>query len=226
MEDTRPNYLNYDANLTLSPARAINGNIVTLDWIQSLIARGFGWHTQVGTLITPIVGGGNGTVIIIGRPELLISIPAGQCMLPYRVNVQCQCPLLATDADKVEISITADTTQKWDGTGTFTSKVPTNARTDIGGACPAQAASSFSAAVTQTIVMSNDYARTLLTGDVQGTPATAIWTRPELIWEPKNPPIIMGPAMLVIHYGGTVAVNGYVQAEFLMLPSTLFQNLI
>lgn len=225
MDNVRLNMQNYDSNLSIQPARSINGTPIYLDWINSLIARGLTWHTQVGTLITPVVGGGNGTVIVIARPELMISCPIGYALIPYFAAIECKISLLATDNDVIEASIAGDFTQKWDGTGTGTTKSPTNNRSDITAGCPATARSSFTADITSAPVASAEFARMILTGDVQGSAANGMWTRPELVWAPKHPPILMGPAMLILHYGGTVATSAYVQLDFAMIPSALLTSL-
>jgi len=225
MDDFRPNLTNYDGPLTISPQRGINGRNVTVPWIQELILRGYGWTTHVGTLITPVIGGGNGTVIVIGRPELLISIPAGYYLIPFDLKIECRQPLLAADTDLVEAFFSVDTTQKWDGTGTSTAKTPANLRTDLGTASPATAAASFSAAVTQTIVDSITLDRKIITGDVQGTPTATMWTEFKLDYQPNNPPVIAGPAMLICHYGGTAATSGYCQVKYCVVPSSFFNNL-
>lgn len=201
------------------------GDLFIADWKQSAILEGRGFIANVGAFSTPVVGGGNGTIIDLDQPEFGMIIPAGTCVIPLRINVELTTPLLATDADEVEALVYVDTTAATvaaalDGTWT-TAITPKNMRiaaTNVAtSACTVKSACT---ADTTDPTESIDLAHMQLTGDVQGTPATALWSRPELVYEPINPPVIVGPASLFIHWGGTVATSGYAQIFWLEIPST------
>jgi len=65
-----------------------------------------------------------------------------------------------------------------------------------------------------------ELARTVLTGDVQGTAANALWGKLDLLYEPLTSPIITGPAMLLVYWGGTVATTGFAQIEWIEYTTT------
>jgi hypothetical protein len=61
---------------------------------------------------------------------------------------------------------------------------------------------------------------------VQGTAATVLVTSFELVYEPTNPPLIVGPACVLGYAGGSIAVAAYLQAYFLVFPSSLVTGLV
>ena len=74
-------------------------------------------------------------------------------------------------------------------------------------------------------VVTWDLARKEALTDVQGTAATVLVTSFELIYEPINPPLIVGPACVLMYAGGSIAVTAYMQAYFLAVPSALLTSL-
>ena len=99
------------------------------DWRQDAIRDGRGFHVTVGSFTSPIQGGGAGTTVTINEPEAVISVPDGTSILPIRVDVQCQVPIIATDSDETEIIIGSDKDAAWDTTGTSTEETAVNMRT-------------------------------------------------------------------------------------------------
>lgn len=190
---------------------------------QAWINGGKGYHITVGAFSTPIVGGGNGTIIDLDQPEVVISVPSGGAIRPIRIKVQCNTPLLATDADESEILIAVDRTAAWAGDGTFTTETPTGMRTDVTSGSITSCGSAFTADMTATTgadpVLGIELDRSLITGDVQGTPATAVWTKNELLYEPVYSPLIVGPAAIYIYWGGTVATSGFAQCQWIEYSS-------
>ncbi len=199
-----------------------DGALFVADWKQSLLMEGRGFIVNVGALSTPIVGGGNGTVLDLDQPEFIISVPAGVAILPMRVAIHAQTPLLATAAYESEILLAVDRTAAAVDDGTKTAETIYNLRTDNPRASLCVATSAYTADVTDP-VLGIELARTVVLGDVQGTPATAIWTKNELVYEPAQSPIIIGPAMLIGYWGGTVATPGFAEVAWLELPATMFQ---
>lgn len=199
--------------------------LVEADWRQALIARGFGWHFDVGAFATPIVGGGNGTTFDQDQPEFIVDVPSGFVLVPLRVAVTCKTPLIAADADISEILLAADRTQVLAPTSsTGTVETPTNMRSSTTGACPCTVVSANTSNTTNP-VLGIELARAARTGDVQGTPATALWGELSLVYEPRWPMFLVGPAALIGYWGGTVATSGYANVEFLAFPSTLITSL-
>ncbi len=201
-----------------------DGALNTRDAWQSYVLAGQAYSVNIGAFSTPIVGGGNGTVLDLDQPEGIISVPAGSAIIPVRIHVQCQTPLLATDADESEILIAVDRANAWVGDGTATTEVALNKRTDLVSGSVCSCASAFTADMLGTPsaadpVLGIELAHSVFVGDVQGTPATAVWTKHELLYEPKYPPVIVGPAMLILYWGGTVATSGFAQIDWIELTS-------
>jgi len=205
--------------------RALLSGLLVADWRQALIARGLGWHVDVGAFSTPIVGGGAGTVIDLDQPELGISIGAGWVLVPLRIHVVCQTPLIAADNEESEILLAVDRTAEYARDGTVVSEVPTCLRTSTVGGCPATVFSAATADITDP-VLGIELAHSVKAADFQGTPATAFWGDLSLLYEPRHPPFIVGPAALYGYFGGTAAVSGFINADFLVFSSTLIIGLV
>ena len=87
------------------------------------------------------------------------------------------------------------------------------------------AASAFTADTTDP-VLDIELAREVQTAEVAGTAANSLWGRLTLCYEPKRPPLIAGPAMLIGYWGGTVATTGFAQVQFAAIPSSELENLV
>jgi hypothetical protein len=201
------------------------GELFTQDWIQAAILEGYGFIANIGALSTPVVGGGNGTIVDLDQPEFGMIIPDGKTIIPIRLAIQLTTPLLATDADEAEALAFVDTTAATvaaalDGTwaNTITPKNMRIALTNRNSStCTVKSVCSVD---TTDPTESIDLIHAVILGDVQGTAANGLWTKNELLYEPKNPPMIVGPASLFAYWGGTVAVNGFMQFFWIELPST------
>ena len=201
------------------------GELYTYDWKQRRIAEGYGYIVTVGAFSTPIVGGGNGTIIDLDQPECIINVEDGKVLVPLRFHVQTQQPLLATDSDETEILIAVDRTAKWVVDGTYTAETAFNLRTDNPNSFTGTVGSAFTADMLATTgadaVLGIELARSVNVGDVNGTPGFAAFnTKHELLYEPINPPMIVGPAAIYVYWGGTVATSGFAQLAFLELPDS------
>lgn len=206
--------------------RSLLGSMSVSDWRQALIARGFGWHADEGAFSTPAAGGGASAVIDQDRPNLLISIPAAYVLIPLRIHCVAQMPLLATDSDESEILIAADIAAAAAGIGAATTQVTAvNMRSDIAGSgCPATIFKTLSANITNP-TLGMELGHAVQVGDVQGTPATALWTPLSLLYEPLRPPLLVGPCAIYVYHGGTVATTGFTNADFLTIPKTLISEI-
>ena len=148
-------------------------------------------------------------------------------MVPFRIGVQTELPLSNADSDEAEILITVDRTQVLlTVAGDGTVEVPVNLRTDIVAGCPCNVVSANVNATPTTGTRSFDLAHRVKVLDVQGSSTTTFWTEMSLLYEPRHPTYIVGPATLLIYWGGTVGVRGYAQAEFLSIPSSLVADLV
>lgn len=194
----------------------------TVDWVQSAIRDGRGFVVNIGAFSSPITGGGAGTVIDLDQPEGCISIPTGTTILPIFSKIQCHVPLLATDADESEIVLAADIASANAGDGTATAETAINLRTRHGVASLCTCKSAFTADTTDP-VLGLEIDRSVITGDVQGTAATALWTSLLLDYAPKAGFYqIDGPAALYVYWGGTVATTGFGQVGWLEFPTSYF----
>lgn len=216
----------YSASPNEVELRSVLGGGLLVDWRDALIARGFGWHFTVGSFSTPITGGGNGTVLDSDQPEVAIGVPSGFTLVPLRVQVTCHTPLIAADADESEILVVADRTQLADTTAASgTVETPLNMRSDRIGGCPFPVLSAVTVNLSPDPVKSMELAHQVITGDVQGTAANALWGSLTLNYEPLHAPFIVGPAGFYVYWGGTVATTGFAAVEFLAIPSALVTGL-
>lgn len=220
---TRLRAMSFDATPAPVDLKEVLGSILGIDWKQALIARGFGWHIQVGALTTPITGGGAGTVLDLEQPELAINVPSGYAMIPLRIAVEAQIGLQTTDAHENEIIIGFDRTQQQTA-GTSTAETPANLRSDITASAPFTSYSAYTADGVATPVIT-ELARKQAVTDLQGVAATLNVYQFDLVYEPLCPPIIIGPAHIAVYWGGDIALPGFAQASVLCVPSALFTAL-
>ena len=218
-------YRGFTANSAEEDLRGVFGAGLQMDWRQAMIARGYGGQVTVGAISTGITGGGAGTVIDIEQPELLISVASGTTLVPLRLHAEVNIGLQTTDSHVNEILFGVDRGVAWDGTGTFTSETVFNLRSDMAGLTGVTAASAFTADPTIIPVVTWDLARKEALTDVQGIAATVLVTVFDLVYEPINPPFIVGPAMVLGYAGGSIAVTAYMQAYFLAFPTALLSGL-
>ena len=191
-------------------------NIKTGNWKQDLVLQGKAFQATVGSLSTPIVGGGNGTVIDLDQSELRIAVPSGTAIIPLRIRVDIATPLLASDGNEVEILIAVDRTQAiTDGTDTL--ETPINMRTDnqISSLCTVNSATT---ADHTDPVLGMELHHPLLTADSQ-TAVGVMWGQLFADYDPTASPVIVGPATLLVYWGGTVATSGFCSAEWAELAS-------
>lgn len=198
---------------------SLDGALDIRDWKLARIFEGRGYHVSIGAFSTPITGGGAGTIFDQDQPEGVLSIPSGVTLIPVRIHVQTQTPLLATDADESEILIAVDRLAASNASSaTGTAETIFNMRTDN----PQSSLITATSAVTTNITnptLDIELASSRLVGDVQGTAATALWTKQELLYEPVDPPLIVGPAAVYLYWGGTVATTGFAQVQWIEIPT-------
>lgn len=205
--------------------RGVLGAALLADWRMAMIARGLGYHVDVGAFSTPITGGGNGTILDQDQPEFGISVASGYCVIPLRIHVACQTPLIAADSDESEIVLAVDRAAAWAGDGTVTTETAVNMRSNSTG--NPTGVSIFSAATANITnpTLGMELAHAVKVGDVQGIAANALWGDLSLLYEPMNPPILIGPCCLYGYWGGTVATTGFANIDFLAFSSSLVTGL-
>ncbi|MFA7267062.1 MAG: hypothetical protein WC054_12190 [Candidatus Nanopelagicales bacterium] len=208
----------------ISPNILNDGTQVVAPWLQSYVNLGYGYHVNIGTFSSPITGGGAGTIVDLDQPEGILSVPAGRAVIPIRFAVHCQPPLLATDADEIEAFIAVDKDTAWVGDGTVTAETPFNLRMNSSQTGGVSAASAATADITDP-TLDFELARVVKVGDVQGTAATTMWTELDLVYEPEVRPVFYGPCAIYVYWGGTVAVPGFADLQYVDLPSSVAANL-
>lgn len=204
--------------------RSMLDGLVNADWRQALIARGFGWHFDVGAFDTGITGGGAGTVLDLDQPEFGISVPSGYTLIPHEFRIAARPGLQTTDSHVNDILIAADRTAAWAGDGTVTTETPLNLKSSISSGCPASCFSAATADITDP-VLGIELARATKLTDVQGTAATVNLQELKLDYEPQNPPFIVGPGAIYGYWGGSIAVVGFASLSFLVIPTSLISGL-
>jgi hypothetical protein len=207
------------------PYMTRRGELFGMDWIQAAILEGRGFIFNAGAFSTPVVGGGAGTIIDNDQPEVGILIPSGTTIVPFRVHVQLTTPLLAADSDEAETVFYADTTAATaalalDGTWTNT-VTPKNMRVAATNVNTSECTvKTLCTADTTEPTETIDLFHSVILADLNGTAANALWTRHDVLYEPKNPLYIVGPALVFGYWGGTVATNAFLQFAYLEFPTT------
>lgn len=191
------------------------GNLYMKDWIQREIDAGNAEGFQVGALTTPIVGGGAGTVIDLDQPEVNINVPAGKTIWLIRAHIQCEVPA-DQDGDVQEIEIgydNAGVTNASSSTGTVTT--PKNLRTDktsllLGGSAVVTAGTvNLSANPTVQEIARAQTVTNIVTSGITNKGF-------ELLYEPKHPRPFVGPCAVLAYWGGTQAMSGFAQFEYIV----------
>lgn len=199
------------------------GAIVTKSLSQALIAAGYGFHVTVGDGTTPIVGGGNGTILDITEPELVISVPSGAAIMPVSIRVSCEMPA-DTDADVQEILIALQRAAAITSAGTGTAETPMNLRSDNSRStvCTIYSATTADHTYTGAITTPVHHLELARKQEVTNIVTSGITHGLlELIYEPKTPPVLVGPATLFVHFGGTAAMSGFIEASWVEMPEAL-----
>mgnify|MGYP001604571648 CR=1 FL=1 len=197
------------------------GGAMVVHEVSQMIAKGFGRVATVGAFSTG-VGGGAAAIIDLDQPQLAVAVPTGYTIRPVRISVQVQGGLAATDNDETEILVAVDPYGQWTGDGTFTAELPINMRTDLGQGSACRVGSAFSADMTTTPagaaaadpVLDMELARKVNTLDIS-TIAGLFLHELSLVYEPLHGPFIVGPATLLVYWGGTVEpTGGFCQAAW------------
>ena len=108
---------------------ARDGANISMPWKQALVLEGRCFHVQVGALVTAIACG-SGTVPELAEPELVISVPTGSVMMPLSVYANAIPADNFANHDDLNIILGIDRSQAHDLSGTSTTEVIYNLRTD------------------------------------------------------------------------------------------------
>ena len=199
-----------------------DGTVVTADWIQQAIIQGRGHMVTVGALSSPVTGGGAGSTIVdIDTPELVIGIPSGTSILPISIQISCLPSVGALDDDEYDILIAVDQDKMNASTsGTSTALTIYNMNTLKTNTSTCYANSAYSATMTDP-TLDLELAHATKIFELHSSTGV-VWLDMELNYEPTRLPIINGPAMVCVYWGGTKANNAFCCAQWLEYPSTRF----
>lgn len=195
-----------------------DGALAMAPWKQALVLEGRCYQVTVGTFSTPVTGGGAGTILDQDQPELVMDVPSARGIILLHARADCQMPLLAADSEECEILLAVDRAAVSGSSATQgTVETPVNMRTDLIGGSGLTVVSAVTTNTTAVPTLSMELAHPVKIGDVQGTAATTMWTDLFLNYEPVASPVIIGPATVLLYWGGTVATTGFASvmwAEF------------
>ncbi len=188
------------------------------DWKPRFALAGKIWRAQVGGMTAGgdellITGGGAGTTIDQDQPELAVSVPEGQVLVPVRIKVGAQVDLIA-DADVGSIIATVDRATAL-AAATSTTEVPVNLNGQIATPCPATVLSAITADIAdpvETEILDYVTARSVVLSSV-GNQAILV----AMDYKPDYPEFILGPCTMYVYWGGTQAVPGIATVDFAVL---------
>jgi len=201
------------------------GAMFTADWRMQLLLAGMVWSTEVGSVsagadVSLVTGGGNGDVIDLNQPELVIGVDAGYYLIPLEVRCCVQGDLDA-DTEEINIVLVADRTAApvtTNASGTL--ETPVN-MLDGGPYFPGRAWSGSTADITGPVT---DQILDFVTCQMSSIDSTGVVAIPIIKMEyiPEVPPILAGPCQIVLCFGGTAAVTGMGIIVVAAVPTSYF----
>lgn len=192
-----------------------DGTLSMTNFIQAMILEGKGYQALEGAFSTPATGGGTTAVIDQDRPNFSLGVPDGKAILPFRIHVVAQMPLLATDSDESEILIAVDKGTKI-SVAAATAVTIYNLRSDQPYASTCDAEKTHSTNITTSPTLHMELGHAVKVGDVQTAVGTT-WAGLELLYEPLAVPVLVGPCTLFVYHGGTVATTGFTVCQWIEL---------
>lgn len=209
-----------DQELVISPI----GELFTADWKTRLMRAGCVYRFDVGTIAaggepTPVVGGGDGTVIDQDQPEFGVGVPAGYYLIPIDIKITGEVDMDA-DGEMAEAIVFLDLAANVPTDGTKTAVTPQNVL-DGGAAFGGSAFTAATADITDpTVSEILDFEH--IQGSENGTASNLVSNRLKLDYRPDYPQAFAGPCSLYGCWGGTAAVNGIATIVFACVPATYF----
>lgn len=200
---------------TIQPERLDRfGSVVTMSAQQQWVLEGRVWQVTVGTLSTPILAGGAGTVIDADQPELVIDVPGGTVAVICNVRADAQPGVTATDADEFEILLAVDRLAVSGATATNgVVETPVGFRTNLESGSRCTVVSAVTTNLGGAPTLSMELAHPVIIGVVDGTPTSTTYTSMLFLdYDPSIKPYIVGPATIVLYAGGTVATDLFASA--------------
>lgn len=200
-----------------------DGALFTQDWRQAMVVEGRGFMFNVGAFSTPITGGGTGsTKPDDDSPDFYIHIPSGTSIMPIRVGVAVGAPTITADDNEVDIllGVDQDASHQADATAAGTAEVLYNMNTLHSRSSNCVAYSKNSTSFTDTLTVDIELVHVYKVSE-EHTSVGVLWQGLTLLYEPKTPVIINGPAMFIGWVGGTIATTYFADIQFLEIPTSM-----
>lgn len=201
-----------------------DGSTIVSNWKEAAIMGGFGYTATLGAFSTGATGGGVGSTIDLDEPEMIVRIPNGTSLLPLCIRCSVT-PGIWSDGNEVEILVAVDQDNTGGATtaGASTTGSVYNLNTLCGKSSTCTVENQHTGTMDADPALDIELAHSVYIADGDGTEADFKWSRIELVYEPKNPPIINGPALLIIYFGGSVTAHGYLSTSWLEFPESAFK---
>ena len=185
------------------------GTISTVDFKQRMIAAGYGFVANMGSVTTPL------TFLITGanRPDAWLRVPDGRAIMPIFVGVTLES--MAGTVTEIDLRIAQN--DIGNGTSSAATVGPINLRTDSAGlgsglVVPRQLATGDTTAETNPVSI---YRRTYIRADDAGSD----WKGIE--WAPAASPLIIGAGTLELFVAATTTqATGFVVMQWIETPET------
>ena len=198
-----------------------DGTMSMASFKQVCVMQGLGFHVTSGAFSTGNIGD---TSIVADEPQHVLSIPSKTSIMPIRIHIQVQGGAPA-DAEEVECLIGVDQDAVAVAATNSTEKLIYNMNTLFANTSSCKSYDDFTDSGLTAPVLDIELARAVQEFDVIGTQGVANSTGVDLLYEPKISPIINGPAMIVLYWGGDAAgAGGFAQIEWLEFASTVFAS--
>lgn len=191
------------------PIRAFrDGSLVNVDWKQALVGEGIVHKVTIGSLTTPIRGGGGaGTIVDIDKPDVGLNVPAGKTIIPLKIDLQMLVTAMTTDADEAEAFFAVQRNDTVVPVTTFVTETPYNALTSLADT----SGINFYSGMQSDVVMTTsgidpsptfDLARMFINYETI-TEVGVKSNRFDLTYRADPGDILEGPACLLGYWGGT-----------------------
>ncbi len=201
----------------------LDGSIIAQDWKQAMVVEGRGFMFNVGALSTPITGGGTGsTKPDADSPDFYVHIPDGTSIMPIYVEVEVGAPTITADDNECDIllGIDQDASHAGDATGAGLAEVLYNMNTLHPRSSNCTAVSKNATSFTDTLTADIELIHVYKVSE-EHTSVGVMWQGLRLLYEPRTPMIINGPAMFIGWVGGTIATDYFACIQFLEAPTSM-----
>ncbi len=203
------------------------GQLFTASWREKLRLAGKCWRITPGAFpansdITQVTGGGNGTILDLEQPEIVVGVDGGYYLIPIEIDVSTQSDT-DTNLDYMRIVAIIDRTTAVPTSLTGTIETPANLL-DGGDAFPGRAYSAVTADIADPTMDELIAFRQRSTHLMDATGTYTTIAKAHLRYEPKVPSIAKGPCGLYIYWGGAVATTGLASVVVAAVPASWIED--